>query len=98
MLTKDPPGKAVEPYRGEDRVALDPVAQVLDNVEQEAGKVAHQEHHHDADQDNCQAAVRVAVPSRDITIEEETDRRESNGRRCCWGRHSVNSMPHYKQI
>ncbi len=58
------PGEAVQPDGGEDWVALDPVAHVLNDVEQEAGEVAHEEDQHDADQDDCEAAVGAAVPVR----------------------------------
>ena len=53
----------MEPDRGEDRVALEPIAQVLNNVEEEAGEVADKEHQHNADQDDGEAAVGAAVPA-----------------------------------
>ncbi len=57
------PGEAVKPDGGEDGVALHPVAHVLDNVEEEAGEVAHQEDQHYADEDDGEAAVGAAVPA-----------------------------------
>ncbi len=58
------PGEAVQPDGGEDWVALDPVAHVLNDVEEEAGEVAHEEDQHNADQDDGEAAVGAAVPVR----------------------------------